>query len=618
MLPFFPRLYEDEILYSWLARYHLRSCNVSPKATMNDLFGSSNVLAVPDLPTHLDGLYQRIKHFDIPEVKHWIEKHTFFNYYTLFGKEGVSQQVFDAMTTGSRLGAIHMMTGMMASSISEPTYFRFCPYCVEEDFEKFGETYWHLSHQLPGVLVCLKHDGLLQNSLERFRGKNKHTYEAATKENCNFSVKPPKYNDKTISHLKEIAADILKLSVGYYSFSWSGIQSSYKYLLQKHDFATVNGTVNQRTLAEEFCWFYGDELLVALQSQVDTDNPACWLKAITRKHRKAFHPIRHLLFIQFFKEGIDTFYQYADKTYQPFGRGPYPCLNAAADHYKQLVISNVNVTICTDTRNPVGTFSCSCGFIYSRRGPDRTLEDCYRIGTIKQFGPVWEDKLQQLIYAEKLSCYAAAKKVNVDIATVKKYANTKMKAVSPKAIDWSDLLSEKQAQWLQLQDKNPNSSKTQLRNVDPALYTWLYRHARKWLENNSPKKQASPTVNKRVDWKQRDSELVKEIFVAVTGLLSAKKPVHINISRIGKEIGKLALLEKHLEKLPLTAAYLSQVVETREQFQIRRVQWAAKRLFEHQEEISEWKMKRIAGLKSTVSDKVQQEIMTQARQYQLH
>ena len=567
MLPFFPRLYEYELLYSWLARYHLRSCNVSPKVTMTDLFGSSDILAVPDLPTHLDSLYQRIKHFDVPEVKNWIKSHTFFNYYTVFGKEGVRREVFNAMTSGNRPGAIHMMTGMMASSISEPTHFRYCPYCVEKDIEKLGETYWHLLHQLPGVLVCLKHGELLRNSSKLFRGKNKHTYAAAAKENCNSRVTPPTYNGKTISHLKGIAADILNLSVGDYSFSWSGIQSSYKYLLQKHGFATVNGTVHQRMLAEEFRWFYGDESLKALQSQVDPDNPACWLKAITRKHRKGFHPLRHLLFIHFFKESIDTFYQYADKTYQPFGKGPYPCLNTAADHYKQPVISDVNVTICTDTRKPVGTFSCSYGFTYSRRGPDQTLEDRYRIGTIKQLGLVWEDKLQKLIHGEKLSYYAAAKKLNVDIATVKKYANKVTKAESPEIIDDSKLLSEKQTQWLQLQNKNPNLAKTQLRKVDPALYTWLYRHARKWLDENSPQRKVFPTVNKRVDWNQRDNELVIEIQTAVKRLYTANKPVQVNISRIGKEIGKLALLERHLDKLPMTASYINKVTETRDRFQ---------------------------------------------------
>lgn len=54
MLGFFPRLYKDELLYSWFARYHLYSANDGPKQTMEDLFGIQNELAVPDLPVNLE------------------------------------------------------------------------------------------------------------------------------------------------------------------------------------------------------------------------------------------------------------------------------------------------------------------------------------------------------------------------------------------------------------------------------------------------------------------------------------------------------------------------------------------------------------------------------------
>lgn len=46
MMTFFPVPYEDEVLYSVLARYHVRSGNISYKATMRDLFGSTSVTAV--------------------------------------------------------------------------------------------------------------------------------------------------------------------------------------------------------------------------------------------------------------------------------------------------------------------------------------------------------------------------------------------------------------------------------------------------------------------------------------------------------------------------------------------------------------------------------------------
>jgi hypothetical protein len=508
MLSFLPSFYEDELLYSWFARYHIRSCNMSPKATMNDLFGTPSILAVPDLPTHLNEVYERTKHFDPPHVNEWIEQHTFYHYYTTFAKQDVKKKVYETMYDGKVRGSLHMITGVMASSITEYPYFRYCPYCAKEEMERYGENYWHLSHQLPSVLMCPKHETLLIASYVPFRGANKHTYTAAMSSLLPSHSKTPVYTQKTMKHLVHLANESMKMIQNRYRFTWEGIQKAYKYFLQKKRYATVNGKVDQQTLAEQFQHFYGEELLTLMQSPINAESESCWLKAITRKHRKVFHPIRHLLFISFLGETVDSFYQFASETYQPFGKGPYLCLNAAADHYLKPVIPTVKVTICTDTRRPVGTFACSCGFIYSRRGPDQTEDDLFKIGRIKQFGPVWQDKLSHLLHVDKLSYYATAKRLNVDIGTVKKYAKIKTKEISS-FTETTHLLEEKQIRWLQLCKNNSNSTTTELRKLEPALYAWLYRHDKQWLHTHSPKTKRIQTTNNRVDWDERDRKLLK-------------------------------------------------------------------------------------------------------------
>ncbi|MGL6337660.1 MAG: hypothetical protein ACRC80_00800 [Waterburya sp.] len=65
-----------------------------------------------------------------------------------------------------------------------------------------------------------------------------------------------------------------------------------------------------------------------------------------------------------------------------------------------------------------------------------------------------------------------------------------------------------------------------------------------------------------------------------------------------------ALLEKHLDKLPQTKAYLEKVTETIEDFQIRRIKWAVETLDCQGEEIKEWKILRLAGLREDLSAKV--------------
>ena len=94
----------------------------------------------------------------------------------------------------------------------------------------------------------------------------------------------------------------------------------------------------------------------------------------------------------------------------------------------------------------------------------------------------------------------------------------------------------------------------------------------------------------------------------VEQLLKEDKPVRITVSRIGSSLGLKALLEKHLDKIPQTRAYLESMKETVEDFQIRRIEWAVKELERQGEEIMEWKILRLAGLRENCSEKVRAKI----------
>mgnify|MGYP000859432450 CR=1 FL=1 len=605
MLAYFPTLYEDELLYSWFARYHVHSVNVSPKQTMKDLFGTTSAVAVPDLPTQLMRVYGRISHFEIPSLRSLIWKHTLFRYYTAFQPESIREKVYQAMVTGNHPGAIHMMTGIAASVVKEWMFLRFCPTCFQEDVLNKGEPYWHISHQFPGVLTCLKHGDYLCDSTVRFRNTEKHEFVAATKDNCPSIFLQSSYSDKTKAYLNMIAGQSQKLVSSDFPFTFQGIQKAYQYLLKRKGFSNINGKVNQKKLAEQFQLFYGKELLYAVQSSVSYEDPNCWLKNITRKHQKSFHPVRHILLIYFLGESIETAYNYASKEFQPFGEAPYCCLNPAATHFKERVISDIQITICTDTRRPVGTFRCSCGFVYSRRGPDQDLEDLFKIGRIKQFGHVWESKLNQLVHVEKKSWYVVAKELQCDIGTIKEYATRlPIEEVNIPSETIKEVETVKQTEWLDLLQTHPEKSVTQIRKMAPALYAWHYRNNREWLKNHSPRQETKAVISNRVDWTERDKKILHQVKQMISKLYAIQTPVYVNKSRIGKEIDQLSLIEKHLYKLPMTKNYIEKHIESREQFQIRRIKWACRELAIKGEEIIEWKVRRLAGIRDDEDEQV--------------
>jgi hypothetical protein len=123
-----------------------------------------------------------------------------------------------------------------------------------------------------------------------------------------------------------------------------------------------------------------------------------------------------------------------------------------------------------------------------------------------------------------------------------------------------------------------------------------------------PKKETTP-IPPRVDWERRDAELSSATRLAALRLQSKPgRPIQITISAIARELGQLALIQKHLDRLPSTAKVLGELVETRETFALRRVQWAVS--YYHQEGIypQKWQLIRRAGLHPEMASLQQVEI----------
>ena len=180
------------------------------------------------------------------------------------------------------------------------------------------------------------------------------------------------------------------------------------------------------------------------------------------------------------------------------------------------------------------------------------------------------------------------------------------------SIDTEEIKQQKRDIWLSLQQDNPKLSKTEIRKLAPDVYTWLYRRdleeirfaVRIWLNNNSPKLQKPKASIDRVDWNFRDKEILIKVKAAVEQLLKKDKPVRITVGKVGSSLGLKGLFDKHLDKLPQTKTYLKSVTETIEDFQIRRIKWAIALLEDRGEEIREWRVLRLAGLRAETSERV--------------
>lgn len=202
---FFPMMYEDELLYSAIARYHIRSGNAGYSYTTNDIFGRVTVKSSIYLPSNIYNLVKNLPLNYIGNEMDIIMNHTLYPFYAAFQDYDTSQKILNSMLNDDGSN-IYNRAGICASTISTPKYLKFCPECFKEDIEKHGEAYWHRVHQIQCVKVCPKHKILLEDSTVRFVPYYQQEYTIADSENCIVNNKN-KYSNDVMDKLYYLAKD---------------------------------------------------------------------------------------------------------------------------------------------------------------------------------------------------------------------------------------------------------------------------------------------------------------------------------------------------------------------------------------------------------------------------
>lgn len=102
------------------------------------------------------------------EAKTILTGHTVLPYATAFSEHEVWKRA--VANSLSQTGDGKAMGAVIQSAVHGIPNRRFCPACVADDVRTRGESYWHLSHQLPGSLLCHLHGDVLRVTSLRIAG----------------------------------------------------------------------------------------------------------------------------------------------------------------------------------------------------------------------------------------------------------------------------------------------------------------------------------------------------------------------------------------------------------------------------------------------------------------
>lgn len=159
-LPYVPHPYPDEILGSWLTRVATFMGRGAWRSLLEAVgFGrriQSSYFDIVDYDPRLGELLSLLG-FDYETA---LLKLTTYPYWITFSASSSGKPLKGTVNVPELAGRLSPTSIRLLGSkrtIGEKAETRYCPTCVSEDYEEFGQPYWHRAHQLPNVFFCHKH-----------------------------------------------------------------------------------------------------------------------------------------------------------------------------------------------------------------------------------------------------------------------------------------------------------------------------------------------------------------------------------------------------------------------------------------------------------------------------
>lgn len=555
---FFPEPFADETLHSVLSRY----------VRLSGFRGAGEAIALPPwkgsfsdnvpFPCRLNELENALPSGTGLTVRRIIEGHTLLPYYRPFLSEPQLRQACYQMEFGPSAG-LKLCMGLIASRLEHASCARFCLDCIAHDQAHEGVAYWHRVHQLPGVYVCPYHEAPLMvlehRTFSQFRRRLMLPDDDAVISRA-YSLVISAVQRSRLLDLATCSNTLLQASAP--PLDPARIRSSLLRAAATSGVASPAYRLRLRHLAS-FIETYIDLLPDSGEYRIlaghSLGSTPTWVTKLLRRPRHSHHPLKYIVLANAL--GLDV-------------------RHLLIEGGRPLAGSSQSASVCG--LSPVVATKVSSQLPeYAHPG----VKELSGLGRL-----IWKD-------AKKgMSAREIAGKRGVSLATV--YRTIRVNPGGPER--WRDSrlkreLGPRRGRFLrQYQSRFAH---------DCSDYAWLYRNDHDWLAEHCDLR-GSPRLgrNPSTVFVDLDPSLASDIHSCARKLFSMPgKPVWVNRSRIGRELGSAARFEKQLEKLPMCAAALDRVCETRQQFHCRRLAWAEQQLLQDGVRVTTSRVYRLASIR---------------------
>ena len=442
-----------------------------------------------------------------------------------------------------------------------------CPQCLLDDVSKFDIAYWHLAHQLPGVLVCPVHSCSLLVASDKVTGRDRFGW-----------VLP--FQARLEPLLPTFEAGPLEIRLAELSHGLWNVPCEFEF-----DLTRLGLLYQQRMVELDLCdrrskkvncsRFTQSLILMLKESEIVSVWP--WLAG---PHNTV---ARHLLRLRSLTGARDSRHPLNHGLMQILLFGSWSAFLRRYEHADSETLASWSEN---DTRSvvqaPISTspkFPLRHALLQSLNAGHSVTHAAKTHGITVNTAKIWAAKegistsvrpkilkpslrmtLKNMLAsgAEKTE---AATAVGVSVVTV-----TRVLLTEPGLHDlWTNSRHSKaqeqaRSAWTHAMTAFPEAASNHWRALEPGAYAWLYRNDRCWLQTSvRERKQPVPSSQFRRDWSQRDDVLAQAVLSAALDFVKNNASKRLTLGELCSSVKGLRAVQSALPKLPRTRAAIQEV-----------------------------------------------------------
>ena len=202
MITYLPTIYPDELVYSWFCRYYVHLGCFSHKMALQELYCKKSDYLSKEFIGNLNN--EAMEQIDeIYSLDKLVLDHTMYPQYGRFIPLAEKKEALYRL--GHNSCDVHYLFPVLPRNEGE-RYLRFCPLCVKEDRETYGEAYWHRKHQIRNMSICTRHKcRLIESSVP---AKSEQSFTFCPAENYTYDREAEFENDLSVIQYMEYLVSV--------------------------------------------------------------------------------------------------------------------------------------------------------------------------------------------------------------------------------------------------------------------------------------------------------------------------------------------------------------------------------------------------------------------------